>query len=412
MLAVRTLWTPTSRLYNRGDEGQPHKFVQDIGISWQNYRDDTQEWQPIDLNPVLVPGGYLINKVPYEATILTTGERIIKPDRFGTRLVRFPATRLLFGLQFQPVAANTIGWENAKLAIHIRWENSRVKFELVLKSPPPRAWRDEVVFDIDSLGMPDAEAMALLSGLIVTDSTQPEPISRPLAVSLVAGTVSLGFDLTGMVFPVTIDPTLDLQVGAAADDGRSWSGYDTGFQTAGHTTGVQAVGIPEPERTFRAWSRFTGVSGLSGSTIDVAYISLYEGTGSLGSPLTKIYADDQTAPTAPTTQADHAGRTKTTAGVDHDGNPTDNQFNNSPSIITVIQELADSYDPTVIQILHEDDGSDIGTDVDSYINSRSYDNDTTQAPKLHIEYTEAAGGGQPYTARTQNIQGMRMWGGF
>jgi len=39
-VALKELWTPTSRLYDRSDEGHPERKILDCGISWQNYLDD------------------------------------------------------------------------------------------------------------------------------------------------------------------------------------------------------------------------------------------------------------------------------------------------------------------------------------------------------------------------------------
>lgn len=136
------------------------------------------------------------------------------------------------------------------------------------------------------------------------------------------------------------------------------------------------------------WARFTGVSGLSGSTIDSAVYKAWGNTGSAGSPLTKIFADDSAAPTAPTTEAGHNNKTRTTAGVDWDGVLTNDVWNDSPSLNAVMQELADSHDPSAIQVLHDDDGSP--QDDFDYMQYDSYNQGSTVAPKLDIDYT--AGG--------------------
>jgi len=114
----------------------------------------------------------------------------------------------------------------------------------------------------------------------------------------------------------------------------------------------------------------------------------------VGTPLTKVYADDQVAPSAPTTAADHSGRTRTTAGVDWDGFLTVNAWNNAPSLVSVGQELADSFDSSVIQLLIDDDGTagPANNSEHTLHYLRSYNGSTTLAPKLHIEYTAGGGG--------------------
>jgi hypothetical protein len=172
---------------------------------------------------------------------------------------------------------------------------------------------------------------------------------------------------------LVFDPTIDDQVGADADDG--YGSIDT-FDNNGPNN---YVGYSSKE--YRAFHRFTNISGLSGSTIDVAYIELYRGQ-TTGSPETELFAEDAAAPTQISDEDDMYARTLTTASVTWDG-AFSSGWNQSPSIVTVIQELADDYDPSAIQIHHRDDlGS--GT---AYNASVDYNSNSTQAAKLHIEYS-------------------------
>lgn len=184
--------------------------------------------------------------------------------------------------------------------------------------------------------------------------------------------------------------TLNLQVGAGADDGRRNSG-SSGFSAVADTV---AIGFHTAAslQVLKAFYRFTSVSGLSGSTINTATFSIYGFTTAMeGSPLTKISADDQETPAAPTDATEFDAITLTTAGVDWDPSSlTDDAFNAAPDISAVVQELADSYDPSVIQIRHDDDGS--ATDSINRIRPRQYDFDTAKASKLDIDFTAGAGG--------------------
>ena len=189
-------------------------------------------------------------------------------------------------------------------------------------------------------------------------------------------------------YPVVIDPTIDEQVGASGDDTGYYSGTG-GFSSVGTS---QKVGFDtsSSEQEGNLSARFPGISGLSGATIDVSYVSLRRDAEN-GTPLLKVSAEDAAAPAAPTSAGEFNGATLTTAKVDWDTFADGGRgFIASPSINTVIQELADSYDPSVIQIFVKDDGS--GTGVDNFGRSRMYDRGAgADAPQLYIEYTEGGG---------------------
>lgn len=204
--------------------------------------------------------------------------------------------------------------------------------------------------------------------------------------------------LESATYPVHLDTDIDpqpAQVGADADDG--WNRATGSDPSASWGITPSALGCLNVSTGwfYDHWYRFTGISGLSGAQIDVAYISLlgYENDG--GTPETQIYAEDAEAPAAPADGDDFISRAKTSAETSI---PWDNLdlstggFVDSPSIVSVIQELADSYDPSAIQIIHLDD---LRTDSTNYAAVDDYGNETANAPKLHIEYT--AGNGEEYS---------------
>ncbi|KKL14968.1 hypothetical protein LCGC14_2510320 [marine sediment metagenome] len=186
--------------------------------------------------------------------------------------------------------------------------------------------------------------------------------------------------------------TIDVQVNDGGNDGFVIVGstfYPTSIE---NQVGIYSSALRS------SWYRWTGITIAQSSIIGVAYISTYEWLSSSG-VLTKIYAEDANDPAASVSTADHDGKTRTTAGVDWDGDPGAGGFHDSPSIVSVIQELVDSYDYSneAIQVLHDDDGSS-GGDRHRF---KTHENDTTYAAKLHIEYTEAG----PVTKTTQYLAG-------
>lgn len=185
--------------------------------------------------------------------------------------------------------------------------------------------------------------------------------------------------ISGILFPGFSDAEIiDVQVAAGADDGyiRATSSF---FSGGNYMYGGQ----DSYGRITHEFYRFTGITIPQNSTINAAYIELYDG-GSNAEVLTKIYADDQNNPTAITSYSDYLGRSLTTASVDQDGNPGGGWH--QTSITNIIQELVNSYDYNngAIQILQRDDGSPINN-LNKVGQWDFYDH--TLAPKLHIDYT-------------------------
>lgn len=178
-------------------------------------------------------------------------------------------------------------------------------------------------------------------------------------------------------FPIYIDPTIDDQVDTGTDDGYvKTDGYynDSTVAYVGRTPQVTAG---------RIWALFGGISGLSGEDIDVSYFEPRINTLKGSACKTNIYAEYGASPAYPTTQADYDGRTTTTAYVAWDDNTSVAVFVQSPSINTIIQELADNYDPSTILILWKDDGS--GNN--NYLLMSCYEQASSFAAKLHIEHS-------------------------
>ncbi len=186
--------------------------------------------------------------------------------------------------------------------------------------------------------------------------------------------------LPANAYPLRIDTTLDEQVGASDDDAEDVEG---GACARAGTSILYG-------RFFSAITngghRFTTVAIGNADTIDTAKISIYA-AASTGTPLLKVFGDDQDdAPTFSDVNCVN-DRTRTTAGVDWDATWSTSAFNDSPEIKTVIQEIVDRgswASNNAMDILVDDDGSADGINNNQ---ARTYDHDTTLAAKLHIEFT-------------------------
>jgi hypothetical protein len=188
------------------------------------------------------------------------------------------------------------------------------------------------------------------------------------------------------VFPVMVDPSLDYQVGADSDD--AWEGAGTVWLTGGNS---EVIVDATNEYYGQRW---TGVTIPDGATIDTAHIDIYLPSGPNDEPQHTVYFEDGSSPgTFTTGSSDISNRTSTTATAtlgDGSGKGAPDWWSNlvtqpDPEIKTIIQELVDSYDYSsgaamVCVIQGSADGSDD-------LVRRDYSSSTTEAAKLHIEYT-------------------------
>jgi hypothetical protein len=179
--------------------------------------------------------------------------------------------------------------------------------------------------------------------------------------------------------------TLNLQVGATADDGNYSTGPDGGIDDA---DGYPSCGWVDDafgnNENSTIWARFTGVSGLTTVTIQSATYQMY-GSGNFGDAGIDIHivAEKTAAPANPTSKTDGAGRTRTTEFTQFTGAQPTSQFN-SYTVTDVIQELADAVNPSVILIFCDGQDYTAGTDHFHYI--EAYETSSTNAPKLDITY--------------------------
>jgi len=184
--------------------------------------------------------------------------------------------------------------------------------------------------------------------------------------------------------------TLNLQCGASAHDAEENVSTGGIGPLAGYTL---RIGYLISARHVGLY--FPSVSGLSGATINSATLTFRAYTSQSGSFIGDWYAHDAAAPGVFTTAAYNiSSRTRTTATCEGDGsdfgNWTDAQDqtftgDGTNTIASIIQELADSYDPSAIVLVW------IYTSGTGARAAHSYDYPGGSAPKLDIDYT--AGGG-------------------
>ena len=193
------------------------------------------------------------------------------------------------------------------------------------------------------------------------------------------------------VFPIVIDPAVDYQVGASGDDG-----YATG---SGFEGSYSKLSFGQLYGTYiHAFVRFD-VTIPVGATITNAYLSFVHNATS-GSPTGKIHVEEASDPAAVTSWSDLNARSWSAEYVSIVDLYADNKWHNTPDISELVQGVVDAYDfSSGAHMQFKIHGGGPGGFHEQDLLSWDY-SDNTKAPKLHIEYTEAASG-KPFYAYAQ-----------
>ena len=186
---------------------------------------------------------------------------------------------------------------------------------------------------------------------------------------------------TTLVYPLRIDTDVNEQVGASADDG--WWRPGTSFSTAYARMNLGTNGGAQ----YHTFYRWTGVT-ISGDTVSSASIELYAEIASwTNAPETKIAFVDEDNPAAPTNYTEADADPLTTAQVDWDDSLwSADTWNESPDLVTPVQELVDSYtisnDAIMAQVKNDGGTSPVGLHYPA-----GYPKGSSYAAKLTIVYT-------------------------
>jgi len=203
------------------------------------------------------------------------------------------------------------------------------------------------------------------------------------------------------VWPLMVDTTVDEQVGAGADDCYIWS--TTGFDKTDTATyfGRWNSTYNKQENA----SRFTTVAISNGAAITSnTYLSFYSSGNFSNTVPVLIYGEDADNPGAIADRTDYDSRALTTASVAWTpGNFSADTWYNTPGIATCIQEIVDRVGFAENNAMGFFCGDRAGSIVSDSSNRgvRTYDHNTTLAPKLHVEFTAGGGGGKPWYAYAQ-----------
>lgn len=364
----------------------PRKAALTASIMPLQMRGPGESWADISPALSLVDGKYVSNGAPYLLEIGLDGGRRVYPDRTDrSRYLDLPAIGM-----FQPMAksANGSGFNLQSEAFDIRYQLRRTRVGLLanIKSNPGF---DRITLDVNPVGLDLAKLLSAKTGVGIP---RPQLIDakgtlRDLAWSLKSGQMELGFDLTGMAFPVLLkNATLDVSVGASLDDDtvrrqtstNRWTNL-TGDYVGNSTATAYGYGM--------SW-RFTAVNIPAGATVSVAYVTVVaSNAGSNNTVRSDLCCQSANNPGQIASYADHVARART-APVAYDGvgafvAGTSYQL---PSIVGPLQAVIGLWGGTgdALVVFWED--KDLESDEGALRLVASWDHASYDPPALHVVY--------------------------
>lgn len=190
----------------------------------------------------------------------------------------------------------------------------------------------------------------------------------------------------GITASPLLDGTVNVEVSASNDDASELDD-NTGFTN--NSGSIRTASDTVSSERWNGGIFFSGINIPQGSIIDVAYITLKDQGNSFDTRQMNIYAEDVDNAVDFGTNADVTDRTNTSAFVEYiDVNPSC-QTCNSPSIVSVIQEIVDrpgwSSGNNIVILLRGLNAAQI-----EFTQLVSFDDADDFNSSIHIEWSDAA----------------------
>ena len=298
-------------------------------------------------------------------------------------------------------------WDFAHAMLTLEVQGGQVKFTATLKDESAPL---SMSIPFSSTGISRRGAILYHAGVPIAELMRPVAIDangnrKTLTSNFSPGKITVTLDPSGMVYPIKIDPTLNLQIGANNDE--CFRRLTSSYFVVGNATYQAAGRWSAGDQQHGGGMRWT-LNIPNGATIDSAALTLraertFARDGTRISN-TRFSAEDTDDAAVYSTSGDFDTRwaNRTTARVDWDGIPgqTVNADFTSPDFASVIQEVIDrpGWSSGNVMNLFWDDfddrsqGNGSGSTM-ALTTGLDRSASTTYCPKLDIVYTAYTGPG-------------------
>lgn len=372
-----------------------NRYALDASIGAVQMKGEGEDWQDIKPRIVKTATGWRIDGAPYSLELSSDGGRRIFPNRQDrSKYIHLPAMAFFKTLP-KRIEGNSIICSAPKFDVIFRFTNTGIQFQVLIKEP---VTFDRITLDMDSAGLDILQLLKATSGLGIPrprliDSTTPFPQERWLDWSLKDGQLELGFDLTGLKFPVLLkNSTLEVSVAASADDCQRRLQTSSYFGLT--DTYIAAGDYSTSYYDYSTGMRFLNITIPQGATIDNGTVlKLVAAYLENAIAATIIEGEDADTTLTFSTAADYDARIHTTASIPWTPAAwVTGTVYNSPELKTIIQEIVDRalWVSGNSMVLFWRDATGYGQALKK-MSCFSWDDTTYAPPAIHIEYT--AGGG-------------------
>jgi len=369
------------------------RWALDAHIGAIQFKETGGPWQDIDA-AIEVPdtGGFAVKftQVPYLGRIGNDSHRRIYPDRTNSNCwIQFEKP---FASMPTPTRSDRwFYWDFPNALMGVRFDNMSIKFGFRLKNASAPT---SITLPFSTQGITRDGRFLKHNGKVIGELRKPVATDangdeRDCTIIFGTGEVTISLDTTGLTFPIEIDPTLDLQVGANLDDVHEKES-DGAISDA-----ITVKYIGSTISSARYWGADRWVSGslpALGDTITVAYAELYFYTSGFDDVNGNWHFQKAASPAQfVVANFNVTSRTRTIASTSWiaDGVAAGGAgFYPTPSLVTPLQEVIDNYSPTALALIFRPN-----TDVHKDARAYSHNQGSIYGAKLHIEWT--AGGGIP-----------------